>query len=193
MGRYYCAYCNVFLEHDSHSVIRSHLQGKNHVRLYCQYYQNICLKDPKQNPCYRPNALSPPYQYILSAHYAGMPGHLAKDEKSAPKSSQMPPPPTLAKLPPPPPSHYFFDAEELRKLVNKATEDAYQHRHAQMVLPEDHHYNSKYSTSFHRGSRFGRRGGFGRQSRGGPSSSQGPRRDNYRRSRSPYQRRASPY
>ncbi|QOU21614.1 hypothetical protein BRETT_001339 [Brettanomyces bruxellensis] len=134
MGRYYCPYCDVFLEHDSHSVIRSHLQGKNHVRLYCQYYQTICLKDPTQDPSYRPGTLSPPYQYSLSRFYAGMPGHLHKHEDSISESLELPPPPTLAKFPPPPPSHYFFDTEKRHQLTEKAAEDEYRQQRAFLRL-----------------------------------------------------------
>lgn len=201
MGRYYCPYCDVFLEHDSHSVIRSHLQGKNHVRLYCQYYQTICLKDPTQDPSYRPDTLSPPYQYSLSKFYAGMPGHLHKHEDSISESLELPPPPTLAKFPPPPPSHYFFDTEKRHQLTEKAAEDEYRRQHAIFVTPVDkYHHSSKFvsknSQNTHRGGHFGRRSGFGGQPRGGPANERafrGHQMDGYRQSTQYHPKRTSPY
>lgn len=36
--RFYCEYCKSYLTHDRLSVRKSHLQGKNHVKHYCDYY-----------------------------------------------------------------------------------------------------------------------------------------------------------
>ncbi|AGO10134.1 AaceriAAR142Cp [[Ashbya] aceris (nom. inval.)] len=40
MARYYCDYCHAYLTHDSLSVRKSHLNGKNHIRLTADYYYN---------------------------------------------------------------------------------------------------------------------------------------------------------
>lgn len=39
MPKYYCDYCKSYLTHDTMSVRKSHLMGKNHIRYYCNYYE----------------------------------------------------------------------------------------------------------------------------------------------------------
>ncbi|SMN21248.1 similar to Saccharomyces cerevisiae YLR298C YHC1 Component of the U1 snRNP complex required for pre-mRNA splicing [Maudiozyma saulgeensis] len=40
MARYYCEYCHSYLTHDTLSVRKSHLVGKNHLRIAADYYRN---------------------------------------------------------------------------------------------------------------------------------------------------------
>ncbi|CAL9732895.1 U1 small nuclear ribonucleoprotein C [Monosporozyma unispora] len=40
MARYYCEYCHSYLTHDTLSVRKSHLIGKNHLRIISDYYRN---------------------------------------------------------------------------------------------------------------------------------------------------------
>lgn len=40
MPRYYCDYCKSYLTHDTMSVRKLHLTGRNHIRYYCNYYEN---------------------------------------------------------------------------------------------------------------------------------------------------------
>lgn len=40
MARYYCEYCHSYLTHDTLSVRKSHLVGKNHLRITADYYRN---------------------------------------------------------------------------------------------------------------------------------------------------------
>lgn len=40
MARYYCDYCHSYLTHDTLSVRKSHLIGKNHLRITADYYRN---------------------------------------------------------------------------------------------------------------------------------------------------------
>ena len=40
MARYYCEYCHSYLTHDTLSVRKSHLIGKNHLRITADYYRN---------------------------------------------------------------------------------------------------------------------------------------------------------
>ncbi|CAI4047024.1 hypothetical protein N7582_003968 [Saccharomyces uvarum] len=40
MTRYYCEYCHSYLTHDTLSVRKSHLVGKNHLRVTADYYRN---------------------------------------------------------------------------------------------------------------------------------------------------------
>ncbi|CAI4598635.1 BGP_1a_G0037450.mRNA.1.CDS.1 [Saccharomyces cerevisiae] len=40
MSRYYCEYCHSYLTHDTLSVRKSHLVGKNHLRITADYYRN---------------------------------------------------------------------------------------------------------------------------------------------------------
>lgn len=44
MARYYCDYCHSYLTHDTLSVRKSHLVGKNHIRLTADYYFNKSLQ-----------------------------------------------------------------------------------------------------------------------------------------------------
>lgn len=39
MPKYYCDYCKSYLTHDTLSVRKSHLMGKNHIKYYCDYYE----------------------------------------------------------------------------------------------------------------------------------------------------------
>ncbi|AAS50508.1 AAR142Cp [Eremothecium gossypii ATCC 10895] len=47
MARYYCDYCHAYLTHDSLSVRKSHLIGKNHIRLTADYYYNKAQQQAK--------------------------------------------------------------------------------------------------------------------------------------------------
>ncbi|CCK70982.1 Yhc1p KNAG_0F03200 [Huiozyma naganishii CBS 8797] len=44
MARYYCEYCHSYLTHDTLSVRKSHLVGKNHLRVVADYYRNKQLE-----------------------------------------------------------------------------------------------------------------------------------------------------
>lgn len=44
MPRYYCDYCHSYLTHDTLSVRKSHLIGKNHVKLTADYYDNKAIQ-----------------------------------------------------------------------------------------------------------------------------------------------------
>lgn len=53
MARYYCEYCHSYLTHDTLSVRKSHLIGKNHLRITSDYYRNkyVCsLKSNQEKP-----------------------------------------------------------------------------------------------------------------------------------------------
>ncbi|GME71384.1 unnamed protein product [[Candida] boidinii] len=45
MPKYYCDYCKSYLTHDSLSVRKSHLSGKNHIRFYCKFYEDQARKN----------------------------------------------------------------------------------------------------------------------------------------------------
>ncbi|EMG50729.1 YHC1 U1 small nuclear ribonucleoprotein C [Candida maltosa Xu316] len=59
MPKYYCDYCKSYLTHDTLSVRKSHLQGRNHIKLYCDYYE---LK-AKETKIWNPSSL--PYEITL--------------------------------------------------------------------------------------------------------------------------------
>ncbi|KAL3230062.1 U1 small nuclear ribonucleoprotein C [Nakaseomyces bracarensis] len=40
MARYYCEYCHSYLTHDTLSVRKFHLMGKNHLRIRADYYRS---------------------------------------------------------------------------------------------------------------------------------------------------------
>ncbi|KAH3659972.1 hypothetical protein OGAPHI_007177 [Ogataea philodendri] len=114
MPKYYCDYCKSYLTHDSLSVRKSHLQGRNHLSFYCEYYEEVARK----NGLLEPNEL--PWEYSLKVHYGGMPGtHTAKSEL------QLPPPPTLNGFPNPPAWMTSSDTSAEKKTVadwKRATE-----------------------------------------------------------------------
>ncbi|GMM33990.1 Yhc1 protein [Saccharomycopsis crataegensis] len=43
MPKYYCDYCKSYLTHDSTSVRKSHLIGKNHIKYVCDYYEREAI------------------------------------------------------------------------------------------------------------------------------------------------------
>ena len=59
MRKYYCDYCKSYLTHDTMSVRKSHLQGRNHIKFYCDYYEAKAKETNIWNP------LSIPYEITL--------------------------------------------------------------------------------------------------------------------------------
>lgn len=59
MPKYYCDYCKSYLTHDTMSVRKSHLQGRNHIKFYCDYYEAKAKETNIWNP------LSIPYEMTL--------------------------------------------------------------------------------------------------------------------------------
>ena len=59
MPKYYCDYCKSYLTHDTMSVRKSHLQGRNHIKFYCDYYEAKAKETNIWNP------LSIPYEITL--------------------------------------------------------------------------------------------------------------------------------
>lgn len=126
MPKYYCDYCKSYLTHDTMSVRKSHLAGKNHIRLYCQYYEEkarqLGLWDLTED------------QYDVDLDYltsqAPSPESFAKQQLRETEKNQLvkreaedqqdpyclPPPPTLPNMPPPPPS-VLRHAEEDQKSI----------------------------------------------------------------------------
>ena len=47
MPRYYCEYCHSYLTHDTLSVRKSHLRGKNHLRITQDYYRNKAVAEAR--------------------------------------------------------------------------------------------------------------------------------------------------
>lgn len=45
MARYYCEYCHSYLTHDTLSVRKFHLMGKNHLRVRADYYRSQAIKE----------------------------------------------------------------------------------------------------------------------------------------------------
>lgn len=61
MARYYCEYCHSYLTHDTLSVRKSHLVGKNHLRITADYYRNKGKEiDTRYFPRCKPNKKSRP-------------------------------------------------------------------------------------------------------------------------------------
>lgn len=109
MGRYHCDYCRSTLTHDSFSVRKNHIHGKQHVRLHTEYYENIIQKYPEFNnrdPLLEDNP--------LMGVFAGIPGQnggCKEDKKEVNKyisSFKLKTPKTYVGLPNPPPNAIFM-------------------------------------------------------------------------------------
>lgn len=122
MPKYYCDYCKSYLTHDTMSVRKSHLSGRNHIRLYCQYYE----EQAKQLGIWDPSE----FKYEVGVDYLASVGpspekyaklRLLEREKSTVRRAEslqqdfcLPPPPNLANLPAPPPSVLRHTDEYMR-------------------------------------------------------------------------------
>lgn len=95
--KFYCEYCKSYLTHDKMSVRKSHLQGKNHIKLYCNYYEQVL----KQQGIYEDKVIDVEYinRYAPGSNYLEGGG---KDDDEM--DLKLPPPPTVMGLPAPPPS-----------------------------------------------------------------------------------------
>lgn len=171
MANYYCPYCRTTLIHGSRSVVKSHLAGKNHVRLYCEYYQAIARENPAYDSHYHSKEITPAYHYKLSEHYSGMPGRKSKAVPSA--THPVLPPPTRAGFPAPPPPPYHYDTAAEKKMIDEAIARELEETNRPIVLPEDKHHSRR--ANFREPRRF--RGGRGRGGFGGPGGHSGGRRD----------------
>ncbi|KAM9931298.1 hypothetical protein OXX80_009047 [Metschnikowia pulcherrima] len=112
MPKYYCDYCKSYLTHDKMSVRKSHLSGRNHIKLYCSYYE----EKAKQLGIWDANESKYNIDLAYLTSQEPSPEKFAREvvrerEKSTVKRATdaaeevcLPPPPTLSKLPPPPPS-----------------------------------------------------------------------------------------
>lgn len=123
--KYYCDYCKSYLTHDTMSVRKSHLQGRTHIKKYCEYYEQkakqLGIWDLTEN------------QYDIDLEYINSkrpsPENFAKKmlrkaehekqgKKEDPKEEPLclPPPPVAPGMPGLPPSVLRF-AEEDRKAI----------------------------------------------------------------------------
>lgn len=115
MPKYYCDYCKSYLTHDTISVRKSHLTGKNHIRYYCNYYEGKAKEagiwDNQESP----------YEIGINVLNTGAPG-FSKTENSELQDDQLllPPPPNLQGFPNPPPSVFSF-TEEYQAAIAKHT------------------------------------------------------------------------
>lgn len=94
MPKYYCDYCKSYLTHDTMSVRRSHLAGKNHIRLYCNHFETKVKQQGqwKEEMEYTIDSL------VLTR---GAPGVSGADEATL--ATILPPPPSFSSFPNPPP------------------------------------------------------------------------------------------
>lgn len=107
MPKYYCDYCKSYLTHDTMSVRKSHLVGKNHIRYYCQYFENKA----KAEGIWNPQQLV--YEVNLSYLNRNAPG---SDSSKKIFDHDLPPPPNLLGFPNPPPSS-LRNTEEYQKSI----------------------------------------------------------------------------
>ncbi|CAH6723018.1 putative U1 small nuclear ribonucleoprotein C [[Candida] jaroonii] len=117
--RFYCEYCKSYLTHDTQSVRQSHLQGKNHIKLYCQYY----LSKAQENDI--KEIINPDIELSDVVKQApGFDGNLkfsvgVGDEND--NEFKLPPPQVIKGYPNPPPSilHNEKDKEGIVYLMSK--------------------------------------------------------------------------
>ena len=81
------------------SVRKSHLQGRNHIKLYCNYYEQVL----KNLGIYEDKIID--LQYIDEK----APGN---DKEADESGFKLPPPPTSANMPNPPPSVLNQDGDK---------------------------------------------------------------------------------
>lgn len=113
MGKYYCDYCHSYLTHDSLSVRKNHIHGKQHVKFYNEYYQNII----QQYPALAEAVLSDSETNYLEGIYGGIPGEnvsLNADFASGRTPSfKLKVPQASAKYPNPPPNAVYVSQAKL--------------------------------------------------------------------------------
>ncbi|KAK6454539.1 uncharacterized protein RJT20DRAFT_59303 [Scheffersomyces xylosifermentans] len=146
MPKYYCDYCKSYLTHDTMSVRKSHLMGRNHIKYYCSYYE----EQAKKTGIWNPEELA--YEVTFNELDRNAPGSKAvvkkknndylldvtyKNEDQQTKDSDkdeakkegedeeenfsLPPPPNLAGFPNPPPS-VLCNTVEYQKAILKYTQ-----------------------------------------------------------------------
>lgn len=122
MAKYYCEYCKSYLTHDTTSVRKSHLAGRNHIKLYCQFYEKrarqLGLWDTSDTP-YKVTL-----DYVTST--APLPQKYLKEKLKEKAQKRMvkwhekdievclPPPPILSNMPAPPLAPYRHTEEHAR-------------------------------------------------------------------------------
>lgn len=112
MPKYYCDYCKSYLTHDKISVRKLHLLGKNHIKLYCSYYQTkatqLGIWDPLETSysldlAYLASPAPGPDEYA-TAKQREKERLLVKRAEDVEEPFCLPPPPTLHGMPAPPPA-----------------------------------------------------------------------------------------
>lgn len=82
------------------SVRKSHLQGRNHIKLYCNYYEQVL----KQLGIYE--------EKMIGAEYVSRNAPGLEFGESEDLEMKLPPPPTLRMMPNPPPSVLNYDTDK---------------------------------------------------------------------------------
>lgn len=125
MPKYYCDYCKSYLTHDKISVRKSHHAGKNHIRLYCAYYESkarqLGIWDPSDTRysvdlAYLASTAPGPHEYQAKKQREKE-KLLVKRADDVAEPFCIPPPPTLSGTPAPPTSALRF-ADEYVRLIN---------------------------------------------------------------------------
>lgn len=124
MPKYYCDYCKSYLTHDKMSVRKSHLSGKNHIKLYCAYYEEkakqLGIWDNSEAQyeigldyltSFTPSPEKYAEQVIREKEKSTVKRHDETDQEFC-----LPPPPTLASIPPPP--SVLHNTEEYTNAIN---------------------------------------------------------------------------
>lgn len=111
MPNYYCDYCKSYLTHDTMSVRKSHLMGKNHIRYYYSYYENIAKKQG--------NLVTGETEHEVDLEYLNRnaPGSVWRDNQQNHENHPCPPPKNIGELPNPPPSA-LKNEEEYQESIN---------------------------------------------------------------------------
>lgn len=133
MPKFTCDYCNSALTHDSISVRRSHVTGKNHVRYYVDYYETVAKESgllPKDFiltsdgggygvSSVNSNEKLDQHKQIQAYLEEGVPGLTSTKNNilnGIVNRPILPVPPRIKNLPPPP-SQFYHKSAELGSLM----------------------------------------------------------------------------
>ncbi|RLV95639.1 U1 small nuclear ribonucleoprotein C [Spathaspora sp. JA1] len=138
MPKYYCDYCKSYLTHDTMSVRKSHLMGKNHIKYYCNYYELKAKETGQWNPTElmyeinltylnhnAPGSQHTNYKYRNQNTITNVDDITTKESSDVGANDDeeeflLPPPPNLAGFPLPPPS-VFHNTREYQRAISKHT------------------------------------------------------------------------
>lgn len=129
MPKYYCDYCKSYLTHDTLSVRKSHLQGRNHIKKYCAYYEEkarqLGIWDLSENQFdidldYVYSKRPSPQKFARDQLLKAEQEKLGRKEEIKEEPLCLPPPPMPAGVPAPPSVLRFAEEDQNAIAVHMA-------------------------------------------------------------------------